>query len=125
MNKRKGSRELLFISVCHYIYGGMFLVLSMAVVLLNLDGIKSMMDALPKTSTALIFWIVLLCISFTYSICLITSGYFIIKKIRYQFSWNFARIEIAFFPLGTILVFFTLYVLSKDSIKSLYEIKRQ
>jgi hypothetical protein len=84
-----------------------------------------MMDALPKTSTALIFWIVLLCISFTYSICLITSGYFIIKKIRYQFSWNFARIEIAFFPLGTILVFFTLYVLSKDSIKSLYEIKRQ
>lgn len=125
MNKRKGSRELLFISVCHYIYGGMFLVLSMAVVLLNLDGIKSMMDALPKTSTALIFWIVLLSISFTYSICLITSGYFIIKKIRYQFSWNFARIEIAFFPLGTILGFFTLYVLSKDSIKSLYEIKRQ
>jgi hypothetical protein len=125
MNKRKGSRELLFISVCHYIYGGMFLVLSMAVVLLYLDGIKSMMDALPKTSTALIFWIVLLSISFTYSICLITSGYFIIKKIRYQFSWNFARIEIAFFPLGTILGFFTLYVLSKDSIKSLYEIKRQ
>lgn len=125
MNKRKNAKALLFISVCHYIYGGMFLVLSMAVVLLNLDGIKSMIDALPKTSTALIFLSVSLIIILTCSIGLITSGYFLYKRKRYQFSWNVARIEIAFFPLGTILGFFTLYVLSKESIKSLYEIKRQ
>ncbi len=125
MNKRKDARSLLLISVCHYIYGGMFLVLCMAIVLLNLDGIKSMIDAIPKTTTVLIFLGILLIILLTFSICLITSGYFIYKRKRYQFSWNVAQMLIAVFPWGTILGFFTLYVLSKESTKSLYEIKRQ
>ena len=125
MNKRKDARALLFISVCHYVYGSMFLLPFMAIVLLNLDGIKIIINELPKTTTILIFLGVLLTIILTCSICLITSGYFIFKRNRYQFSWNIARAEIALFPLGTILGFFTLYVLSKESIKSLYEIKRQ
>lgn len=97
----------------------------MLIVLLNLDGIKSMIDALPKTTTVLILLSVSLIIILTLSICLITSGYFIYKRKCYRFSWNVARMVIAIFPLGTILGLFTMYVLSKESVKSLYEIKRQ
>jgi hypothetical protein len=125
MNRGKDARALLLVSICHYLYGSIFLLIFIPSILLSLDGIKIMIEALPKTATVLIVLSVLLCIALIFSVCVITSGYYIFKRKRYQFSWNLARIEIAFFPLGTVLGFFTLYILSKESIKSLYEIRRQ
>lgn len=50
-----------------------------------------------------------------------TLAYFLELKV-YWFVKNMAQFELYFFPVGTILGLYTLYFLSKTSVKSLYGI---
>jgi hypothetical protein len=54
------------------------------------------------------------------SLCLINSGHFLGKRKRYWFSFIVACVECFSLPFGTILGVFTIIVLSRDSVKTLY-----
>jgi hypothetical protein len=54
------------------------------------------------------------------SICIIISGRFIAKQKKYLFSFVLGCIQCAFFPFGTVLGVFTIVILSRDSVKTLY-----
>ena len=55
------------------------------------------------------------------SICIIYSGKCLINRKKYMFSFIIACVSCMFVPFGTILGVFTIVVLSRDSVKKLYE----
>lgn len=52
---------------------------------------------------------------------IVISGRFIKQRKRYMFSFVLACIACTFMPFGTVLGIFTIIVLSRDSVKALYE----
>jgi len=54
------------------------------------------------------------------AICIIMSGRFLARRIRYWFSFVIACIECVVFPVGTVLGIFTIVVLLRDSVKNSY-----
>ncbi len=60
----------------------------------------------------------------TLSICMIVSGRYISQLRNHGFSFVVACISCLFFPFGTVLGVFTLVVLSRDSVKALYDVQR-
>ena len=55
------------------------------------------------------------------SICIIYSGKCLKNRKKYMFSFIIACVSCMFVPFGTILGVFTIIVLSRDSVKKLYE----
>lgn len=54
------------------------------------------------------------------ALAIIISGRFIAKRKNYLYSFVVGCIECAFFPFGTVLGVFTLIVLSRESVKEVY-----
>jgi hypothetical protein len=54
------------------------------------------------------------------SVCILLSGRFLAARRKYWFSFVVACVECVFLPFGTILGVFTIVVLSRESVKSLY-----
>jgi membrane-bound ClpP family serine protease len=125
----KDLKQLNILSICHYLYGSMFMMVSLFVVFFSIKGIISILlnpqNSSPSSSNpilAVVVFAVGLGVLLTLSICLIASGYFLSQIRRYWFVKKMAQFELYFFPVGTILGLYTLYFLSKTSVKSLYGI---
>lgn len=54
------------------------------------------------------------------AMCVALAGRFIARRKRYWFIFVTACIECVFFPFGTVLGVFTILVLSRESVKSLF-----
>ena len=105
------------------------MMISLFVVFFSIKGIISILlnpqNSSPSSSNpilAVVVFAVGLGVLLTLSICLIASGYFLSQIRRYWFVKKMAQFELYFFPVGTILGLYTLYFLSKTSVKSLYGI---
>ena len=87
------------------------------------EGVISENAALPPEFFGWLLFIigsVLFIFGQTISISVIISGKFIKKRKNYLFSFIVACLACIFFPFGTVLGVFTIILLSKDSIKELY-----
>src|SRR6266496_1341209 len=56
------------------------------------------------------------------AICILIAGRSLAKHTRYWFAFVMACIECLFIPFGTILGVFTIIVLSRESVKTLFGI---
>jgi hypothetical protein len=131
------DREFLkWLSIFHYVLGGIQAFTSIATVLYiiwSFNFLSTMNSDLyqydPGQDTTLamepykpylFFMSLIVLLGFVYSICLIVSGNFLAKRKGYWFSFVVACIECVSIPLGTILGIITLIVLLKDSVRTLY-----
>jgi hypothetical protein len=122
---RNIDREHLnLLSIFHYVLGGLIIVSIVILIVflfyttrsLNLEFILFEF----RTSLITRTWFFIYLIVFTYSICLIASGQLLAKRKGYWFSFVIACIGCLFVPWGTILGIFTIPILLKDSVKTLY-----
>jgi hypothetical protein len=125
----KDLKQLKILSICHYLYGSLFMSISLFAISFSIKGIISILVN-PQSSSqsssnpilAVVLFAILLSFVLILSICLIASGHYLVQRKRYWFIRKIAQIESCIFPLGTILGLYTLYILSKTSVKSLYGI---
>lgn len=130
MNKKERD-HLKLLSIFHYVYGGLITAFLLFYLSIFLPGFISLLSS-PQTSSFpsdfewSYFWGIFLLggfwllIGLTFPICLIASGRFLAKRKRYWYSLIVACINCFFWPFGTILGVFTIIVLSRDSVRSLY-----
>jgi hypothetical protein len=124
--------HLRLISIFHYIVGGIMLLFSFMPLIHVGMGLLFILS--PNTFSSnrgeqppeFIGWLFLaiggifFLFGVSISICVILSGRYIAKRIRYMFSFVLACIECLFVPFGTALGVFTIIVLSRDSVKRIY-----
>lgn len=132
----KDREHLKLLSIFHYIVGGIvgvtfvfpFIVQAGIISLIfSSPEVPESNGTLPPPEFGGIFFItglVFLLIGLIVTVCLIASGRFLAKRKRYWFSFTIACIECLFTPIGTVLGVFTIIVLSRDSVKALYELKK-
>jgi hypothetical protein len=56
------------------------------------------------------------------AVCTILSGRFIARRTRYWFIFVMACLQCALFPFGTVLGVFTIVLLSRETVKSLFQV---
>ncbi|MEO1095645.1 MAG: hypothetical protein AAFX01_12170 [Cyanobacteria bacterium J06638_28] len=135
----KSREHLKLLSIFHYIYGGIAGALSLFSVTHLAMGISfiSSPNAFPSPEPlspaveeafpfAFFGWmfvvigLIALVLGLTFAVCLIVSGRCLAQRKRYWFSFIVACFACLSLPLGTILGVFTLVVLSRSSVKTLY-----
>lgn len=126
------QKHLRLLSIFHYIVGGI-LVLFACIPLIHLSiGIAVMSGAFSGTNNGspppeligLLFAVmggVFFVIGQALAWSIIYSGRQIKNRTNYMFSFVIACIMCMFMPFGTILGIFTIIVLSRESVKHLYE----
>jgi succinate dehydrogenase/fumarate reductase cytochrome b subunit len=128
------SEHLRLLSIFHYIVGGLAVLFSFFPLLYTAMGsffIYSQPHIAYKPGQEpppdFIGWLVVgmgllfFLIGLTVSICIIRTGRALAKRQRYWFAFIVACIECTFMPFGTVLGVFTISVLSRESVKQLFE----
>ncbi|MEO0984602.1 MAG: hypothetical protein AAFY20_03530 [Cyanobacteria bacterium J06639_14] len=133
---QKDLEHLRLLSLFHYVLGGVVAALSLFSLLHISVGLAFLLS--PETYSqsdgtefaaefGLMFLaggLAVLIIGLTLALCLIISGRSLAKRKRYWFSFVVACIECINVPMGTVLGVFTLIVLCRESVKSLYALRR-
>ena len=125
--------QLNALAIAHYVVGGVMVLVSCIPLIHVLIGsvfIWGWCGNFPETSNPpppffgwifFVLGIVAFVLAQVTSILVILSGRFLMKRKRYIFSFIMACLACFFVPLGTLLGIFTIIVLSRDSVKQLYE----
>jgi hypothetical protein len=125
--------QLNNLALAHYIVGGVMMMVSCLPLIHVCVGLLFLMGGsgfFPETSCApppffgwlfLLMGFVFFVLAQASSISVIVSGRFLKKRKNYLFSFIVACIACAFVPFGTILGVFTIVVLSRESVKKLYD----
>ena len=131
MPDTKDTEHLKLLEIFHYIVGGVaFLFACLPLIHLAL-GIAIIvapesMGSNSQPAPAFVGYlfagmaIVFILIGWTSAICTIASGRMIARRKRRMFSIVMGGILCVFFPFGTALGVFTIIILSRESVKSLY-----
>ena len=127
------AEHLRLLSIFHYIVGGLAAVFSFFPLLYTTVGAIFIFVArhgTPKPGEEpppeFIGWILAVIGSFLFllgiaiAICILIAGRSLAKHTRYWFAFVMACIECLFLPFGTILGVFTIIVLSRESVKTLF-----
>ncbi len=133
MNTPSADQEhLRLLSIFHYIVGGLTALLA-CFPLIHL-GFGIAMIFFPESfggqsdqhPPAFVGWLfaglgafLFLC-GQTLAICMVLSGRYLHRRGRYLFIFIVACVECALMPFGTVLGVFTIIVLSRDSVKRLF-----
>jgi hypothetical protein len=130
------AEHLRLLSIFHYIVGGLAALFSLFPLLYTTVGAififvarhpsaagpKSGQDV-PPEFVGWIFAVIgslLFLLGIAISICILIAGRSLAKHTRYWFAFVMACIECLFIPFGTILGVFTIIVLSRESVKTLF-----
>jgi hypothetical protein len=125
--------HIKLLSIFHYIIGGIMLLFSLMPLIHLSLGLQFIFSPDTFTSNAgdqppeFAGWLfamvggVLFILGVSISTCIIISGRLLSRKIKYTFSFVVACIECIFIPFGTVLGVFTIIVLSRESVKTLYK----
>jgi len=129
------AEHLRLLSIFHYIVGGLAALFSFFPLLYTTVGAIFIFVArhgTPKPGEELppefIGWIfavigsLLFLLGIAIAICILIAGRSLAKRTRYWFAFVMACIECLFLPFGTILAVFTIIVLSRESVKTLFSI---
>lgn len=131
----KDLEQLRLLSIFHYVVGGLIALFSCLPFIHLTIGIMALTGSFPDTPTrpgepefpkelfgamfVILPSIIILC-GWTLAICTIVAGRKLSKQTNYIFCIVVAGILCAFTPIGTILGVFTIIVLMRDSVKSLF-----
>jgi hypothetical protein len=125
------------LSIAHYVVGAFMVLFScmpllhVAVGLSFIFGSGEMLSEAGETPPPFFGWMFFLIGLFFFifaqaiSISVIVSGRFLRKRKNYLFSFVLACVACLFVPFGTILGIFTIIVLSRDSVKAIYEDRKR
>jgi hypothetical protein len=131
MNEDESHLNALAIS--HYVVGGLaalfacFPLIHLGVGLAFILGVEGMVDEQGQPPPDWFGWIFFLMglaaflIGQAVAVSIILSGRFLKQRRRYMFSFVVACVACLFMPVGTILGIFTIIVLSRQSVKELYQ----
>jgi hypothetical protein len=127
------AEHLRLLSIFHYIVGGLAAVFSFFPLLYTIVGAIFIFVArhdTPKPGEEpppeFIGWLLTVIGSFLFllgiaiAIGILIAGRSLAKHTRYWFAFVMACIECLFIPFGTILGVFTIIVLSRESVKTLF-----
>jgi hypothetical protein len=125
------AEHLRLLSIFHYIVGGLAALFSLFPLLYTIVGaIFVARHGTPgpgeEAPPEFIGWILAVIGSLLFSlgtaiaICTLIAGRSLAKHTRYWFAFVMACIECLFIPFGTILGVFTIIVLSRESVKTLF-----
>src|SRR6266702_2082669 len=131
MNQDREHLRLL--SIFHYIVAGLAALFSCFPLLYTTVGAIFIFVARHSTAKpgedlphAFVGWIFAVIASFLFllgiaiAVCIVIVCRSLAKHTRYWFAFVMACIECLFIPFGTILVAFTIIVLSRESVKALF-----
>ena len=129
------AEHLRLLSIFHYIVAGLAALFSCFPLLYTTVGAIFIFVARHGTAKPgeelppeFIGWILAVIGSFLFllgiaiAICILIAGRSLAKHTRYWFAFAMACIECLFIPFGTILGVFTIIVLSRESVKTLFSI---
>ena len=127
------AEHLRLLSVFHYIVAGLAALFSFFPLLYTTIGAIFIFVArhgtpkpgeeLPPEFLGWIFAVIgslLFLVGIAVAICILIAGRSLAKRNRYWFAFVMACIECLFIPFGTILGVFTIIVLSRESVKTLF-----
>jgi hypothetical protein len=127
------EEHLKLLAIFHYIVGALAALFSLFA--LMYVGLGLLMVYVPQSPQAQgeppppwLGWIFVAMGGFaflageTLATCICLAGRFIAKRRRYWFAFITACVECLFFPFGIILGIFTIIVLSKASVKKLFDV---
>jgi len=126
------NEHLRLLSIFHYIAGGIgslfscMTIFHIAIGLTMILAPEKMTGNEAETVPEFVGWMffimgsVFFIIGQATSIAMIISGRFISKRKNYMYSFVVGCVECIFLPLGTVLGVFTIIVLSRESVKTLY-----
>lgn len=125
------QEQLKLLSIFHYIVGGIIVLFSCFPVLHVIFGIVMIlapgkMQSNGSPPPAVLGWMFALVggafmlVGWGIGGCVIAAGRFLAGHRRYMFCLVVAGIECLFMPFGTVLGVFTIIVLMRESVKSLF-----
>ena len=133
MTNNRDLEQLRLLSIFHYIFGGIGVLLALIPLIHFTIGMmiifypevfaESGTGELPPVFAGYLFaalGALFFLIGQILSIMVIYSGIQLQKKQKYVFSFIIACLLCAFFPFGTVLGVFTILALTKDSVKEQY-----
>jgi hypothetical protein len=127
------DEHLRLLSIFHYVAGGMWAVFGCVPLIHVAVGLflviaPEAVRGKPEDDTREVFGWLFAVIGTAFflaaqalAICTIFSGRFLRRKVRYTYCFVLACIECLLLPVGTVLGVFTIIVLSRDSVKQLFD----
>jgi hypothetical protein len=127
------NSNLNSLATAHYVVGGIMVLFSclplvhLAIGLSFILGVHGRFGQTGEIPPAFFGWIFFLAglvaflVAQAVSISVIVSGHFLKQRKNYMFTFILACVACMFVPLGTVLGIFTIMVLSRDSVKKIYE----
>jgi hypothetical protein len=128
------EKNLRLLSIFHYVvgglncFGGLFGLFYVGLGIFFLNASPATLNQRPGEPSPEVFgWIFIAIGTFvvllagTLGICTILAGRKLAKRTGYRFAFVMACIECIGFPFGTILGVFTLIVLTKPTVKSMFQ----
>jgi len=125
------AEHLRLLSIFHYVVGGMaalfacFPLVHLAVGIVLVSGaLKSAPGEQPPP--ALVGWFliaiaaVFILVGWGIAIAILLAGRFLARRTHYMYCFVVAAIECVFMPFGTVLGAFTIIVLNRTSVRSLF-----
>jgi len=133
MNEDENNLRLL--SIFHYVLGGLaglfsllpFIHLAIGIAMIYAPEKMTSSGNMSSTFAGWIFVAIASCLillGWTLALCIILTGRYLARRKKYQFCLVISGVECLFVPLGTLLGIFSLIVLTKDSVKELFQKNR-
>jgi hypothetical protein len=129
--------HLKLLAIFHYIVGGLtiamssFFLIHFTMLILVYVNPEMVPDPPQGQQPPQVLWLVLACVvgglillGWTFGILTIVSGRMLLKHRARTFSFIIAGLNCLFFPYGTALGVCTLLVLTRDSVRQLYDQQR-
>ncbi|MCC6125197.1 MAG: hypothetical protein IT426_09565 [Pirellulales bacterium] len=132
--------HLRLLSIFHYILSGLMAIMSCLPILQLAMGIRFLNDMEPfnvpdihmssddKFFSVFHFMMIfipslMIVLGWTYAFCLFLAGKFLQRHAHLAFCFTVAAVSCLFVPMGTVLGVFTIVVLSRSSVKRLFNVK--
>ena len=128
------EQHLRLLSIFHYVVGGLTVLLScfplihVALGLTMIYSPQSMGGKPGDQPPAFVGWLFtcmgagMFLVGISLALCIMLAGRFIARRRRYWFIFVLACFQCAIFPFGTALGVFTIIVLSRQSVKTLFHV---
>jgi hypothetical protein len=131
----KDEEQLRLLVIFHYVLAGLaalfacFPIIHLAMGLLMLTAPQSFHDGHGTGPPAFMGWMFVIMggtfivLGWIYAVCVFIAGRRLARRKSYTFCLVMAGVECIFMPFGTVLGVFTIIVLMRDSVKTLFEVQ--
>ena len=128
MTANQDEQHLRLLSIFHYVLGAVFAlfscfpVLYLAIGIIGLTEWETLEDEMTRFVCVMLTIIptAIILAGWTFAICLFSAARFLAGRTHYVFCYVIACIACVFVPLGTALGVFTIIVLVRPSVKSMF-----